>query len=90
MASVHFTDKGQERLDEIKDPDLRSRILSKLDDVEDWPGHYLERLQGYPYYKLRVGDYRVITRWDKDVDKIYVLTLGLRDKIYQRLQSGRF
>jgi mRNA-degrading endonuclease RelE of RelBE toxin-antitoxin system len=38
------------------------RLLSKFEDAAEWPDHYLTRLTGNPYYKLRArlpGNYRL-------------------------------
>lgn len=90
MTTIEFTKKGQERLEEIENAEMKERILSKLDDITFKPDHFLERLQGFSYYSLRVGSYRVIVEWNKDKEIIYVMTLGKRENIYERLNSGRF
>lgn len=82
MADVKFTEKAIDQLDSLED-DTSDRIQRKLEEIEDWPGHFLERLQGYPYYKLRVGDYRVIIDWKRGKEILHVLTLGHRRNIYK-------
>ena len=39
--------------------DIVSRILDKLDEVKENPFRYIEHYEG-DYYKLRIGDYRVL------------------------------
>jgi hypothetical protein len=39
--------------------------VKKLDEAKDWTAHRLEKLTGYPYYKLRAGDYRAIITWNR-------------------------
>jgi mRNA interferase RelE/StbE len=34
------------------------------DEAREWTEHRLDPLSGYPYYKLRAGDYRAIITWD--------------------------
>jgi mRNA interferase RelE/StbE len=82
MADVELSEKANKTLDKLED-EVSNRIIKKLGEVEDWPGHYLESLQGYPHYKLRVGDYRVIVDWERDDDTIYVLKIGHRRNIYK-------
>lgn len=82
MADIQITDKAIEELDKLEE-EVSDRILQKLNEIQDWPEHYLERLQGYAYYKLRVGDYRVIVDWDKEENIIYVRTVGHRKNIYK-------
>ena len=52
--------------------------MNKLHDIEDFPDHYLKRLSGSPYYRLRVGDYRVIIDWRKDDGELFVREIGHR------------
>ncbi|WP_079977872.1 type II toxin-antitoxin system RelE family toxin [Halanaeroarchaeum sulfurireducens] len=82
MADIEFTDKARAQLNELED-ETSERILNKLKEVQDWPGHYLERLQGYPFYKIRVGDYRVIVDWEKEEKAIYVHNVGHRRNVYK-------
>ncbi|WP_459825922.1 type II toxin-antitoxin system RelE family toxin [Halorubrum luteum] len=52
--------------------------------AKDWTSHRLEKLSGYPYYKLRAGDYRAIITWDRDDDVLIVEAVGHRRNIYDR------
>ncbi|UWG48510.1 Cytotoxic translational repressor of toxin-antitoxin stability system [Halanaeroarchaeum sp. HSR-CO] len=56
----------------------------KLDEARDWTSHRLEKLTGYPYYKLRAGDYRAIITWDRADDVHVVEAVGHRRNIYNR------
>lgn len=58
--------------------------MKKLDEAENWTSHRLEKLSGYPYYKLRAGDYRAIITWDRDEDVLIVEAVGHRRNIYDR------
>ena len=49
------------------------------------PFRYFEKLVTKDYYKLRVGDYRVIADIDKNKVKILVLFIGHRKNIYKNL-----
>jgi mRNA interferase RelE/StbE len=59
MTSVRITSQADEQLADL-DSEARKRILKKLDEATEWTDHRLEPLTGYPYYKLRAGDYRAI------------------------------
>jgi mRNA interferase RelE/StbE len=83
MAAVYFTERGQERLEEL-DPETRDRIKSKLRDVRDWPDHFLKPLSGRDDYVLRVGDYRVLIQWERNDDTLYVKSVGHRRNFYDR------
>jgi mRNA interferase RelE/StbE len=59
MTEVEWTPKALDLLEGL-DTEAQERLVEKLDEAKDWPSHRLEKLSGYPYYKLRAGDYRAI------------------------------
>lgn len=81
MAEVVVSDSAAEWLRDAE-PDVRDRIVNKLDDITDFPDHYLKRLSDSPYYRLRMGDYRMIIDWRKDNDELFVRDIGHRRNIY--------
>ena len=81
MTDVVVSDRAADWLRDAE-PDIRTRIMSKLEDVVDFPDHYLKRLSSSPYYRLRVGDYRVIIDWRKDDDELFVREIGHRRNVY--------
>jgi mRNA interferase RelE/StbE len=83
MTDVEITPQAEEQLDDL-DPDVRERVLQKLAEAREWTGHRLESLSGWPYYKVRVGDYRVIVTWDRDDDRIVAEAVGHRRNVYDR------
>ncbi|AAG20857.1 MULTISPECIES: hypothetical protein [Halobacterium] len=60
MTKVEWTSKALDLLDGL-DIEAQERLVKKLDEAKDWTSHRLEKLTGYPYYKLRAGDYRATT-----------------------------
>lgn len=48
--------------------------------LEDFP-HC--RLQGRPEFRLRVGDYRIIYKFDLVRNELYLVTLGHRRDVYR-------
>jgi mRNA interferase RelE/StbE len=48
--------------------EARERILKKLAEAREWTDHRLDPLSGWPYYKLRAGDYRAIITWNREAD----------------------
>lgn len=65
------------------------RIVGKLEEIGDVPGHFLDRLKNHPGYKLRVGDFRVLVDWDKDGETIYAVDVFERKKDYRALGTYR-
>ncbi|GAB3410381.1 hypothetical protein GCM10027435_00940 [Haloparvum alkalitolerans] len=58
--------------------------MNKVDEATEWTDHRLEPLAGYPYYKLRAGDYRAIITWDRSNDRLIVEAVGHRRNVYDR------
>ena len=62
----------------------QDRIEAKIREMgrrlEDFP-HV--RLQGRPEFRLRVGDYRIIYKFDLVRNELYLVTLGHRRDVYR-------
>ena len=63
---------------------VQKRIQSKVDEIglrlENFP-HY--RMSGNDRYRFRVGDYRVIYKFDVSHGEIHLLAVGHRREIYR-------
>ncbi|KTG07663.1 hypothetical protein AUR64_02135 [Haloprofundus marisrubri] len=59
MTDIKWTPKAIKLLEGL-DTEAQERLVKKLDEAKDWTSHRVEKLTGYPYYKLRAGDYRAI------------------------------
>jgi len=59
------------------------RIIEKLEQASNNPNHYFERLVGSDYYKLRIGDYRVLVILFYNSQTIHVQKIGHRKNIYK-------
>ena len=66
------------------DRSIAKRIYEKVDQLHQNPERYVEKLVRYPYYRLRVGDYRVILDIQHDLVRILILKVGHRNKVYDR------
>lgn len=82
-VEINYSQQAAEQLEDL-DSEAAERIVSKLDDVVWQPDHYLKRLTDSPYYRLRVGDYRVIIDWQRneDPEMLFVRRVGHRRNIY--------
>jgi mRNA interferase RelE/StbE len=62
---------------------VRDKIVSLLEDTNP-PDSKL--LQGYPYHRVDVGEYRIVYRWDAEF--IYVVLIGKRNdsEVYRKLK----
>ncbi len=83
MTEVEWTPKALDLLDRL-DTETQERLVSKLDEARDWTAHRLEKLTGYPYYKLRAGDYRAIISWNREDNRLIVEAVGHRRNVYDR------
>ncbi len=66
------------------DRQVARRIFEKVDELREEPDRYVQKLVNSPYYRLRVGDYRVILDIKKDVLRILVLKVGHRESVYEK------
>jgi len=83
MTDVEYTEQALEHLEGLEDH-VAARVVNKVDEATEWTEHRVERLSGYPYYKLRAGDYRAILTWDKERDVLIVEAVGHRRNVYDR------
>lgn len=64
------------------DRSVAKRIVERVQSLESQPLRSLRRLVGVPYYRLRVGDYRVIVEVAEGRLAVLVLKVGHRSSIY--------
>jgi len=63
---------------------VAKRIFKKVSQLSENPYHNVTKLAGSPYFRLRVGDYRIIFDIKKDMLRILVLKVGHRKSIYKK------
>lgn len=83
--SLHIDPKAEEDLYALEQ-DTRLRIIDKLEWLaENFDKIHPRALTGKysGYYKLRVGDYRVIYTTRNDRQALYVIAIGHRSDIYE-------
>ncbi len=66
------------------DRSIAKRIYEKVDALSHNPERYVEKLVRYPYYRLRIGDYRVILDIEHESLRILILKVGHRSTVYER------
>ncbi|MFH1249878.1 MAG: type II toxin-antitoxin system RelE/ParE family toxin [bacterium] len=86
MYSVEFLKEAVEELSNI-DPIWQKRILNKIKILSADPknlANNIKKLKGkyQEYYRLRVGDYRVIYSQENDRLIILIIRIGHRKEIY--------
>lgn len=83
MADIEYSTRAADWLRDAE-PAVRERVMSKLEEASEWPDHFPDPLSGVPFYKLRVGDYRVIIDWRRGDDVFFVRRIGHRRNVYDR------
>jgi mRNA interferase RelE/StbE len=82
MYSIEFSKNAEEQL--LKLPkEIQFRIIDVLERIKIRPHHFVKRLSGENYFRLRVGKYRIILDIINDRLIIYVIEMGLRSNIYK-------
>lgn len=69
---------------------VQKRIIKKLEALEEDPRPPgVEKLSGgADFYRLRVGDYRIIYRVEDQILWVLVLKVGDRKEVYRKLPQG--
>jgi len=60
----------------------RSRITEKLRELRNSPERTGKRLKYSDFWSLRVGDYRAIYEINRDNNRVLILFIGHRKKVY--------
>ena len=69
------------------DPSLRRKIGENLAELVDSPEEKGERLIHSLFWRLRVGDYRVIYEIDREHSRVIVLFIGHRRDVYDEFSK---
>jgi mRNA interferase RelE/StbE len=64
------------------DKDLRARIKSRVEELEDHPERRGKRMRYSDFWTLRIGDYRAIYEIDEGENRVIVLFIGHRKNVY--------
>jgi mRNA interferase RelE/StbE len=82
MYLIEFSQTAEKQLYKLA-REIQVRIISSLERIKVRPYTHVKKLTGYPYFRLRVGDYRVIIDIQENKLIIFVIELGHRSKIYK-------
>ncbi|HIH42308.1 TPA: type II toxin-antitoxin system RelE/ParE family toxin [Candidatus Woesearchaeota archaeon] len=81
MYSIVFSDTASKQLGKF-DKQIQDRILKSLERIRIRPHPFVTKLVGEPYYKFRVGDYRILLDINEGKLIILVVEVGHRKNIY--------
>ena len=83
IFNIIFTEQSKKSLKKFNKKD-RFRIISTIERCRIRPYHHVKKVVGSKYYRLRVGDYRVIMDIIDDKLVIHIIEIGHRKKIYKK------
>ena len=81
--TVIWTEKALKNLKQLP-RETAARIITAVEKTRDSPLDHLHPLRGSPYFKLRVGNYRVTLDLKKKTMIVYVIKVGKRENVYDR------
>ena len=82
--TVIWTEKALKNLKPLPKK-TAARIVAAVERIRDEPLDHVQQLRGSPYFKLRVGGYRIILDIRKKVLIVYVVKVGKRENVYNNL-----
>lgn len=82
MYSIEFSQTAEKQLYKLERK-VQERIINVLERIRIRPFHFVKRIVGSPYYKLRVGDYRIILDIEQNKLIIFIIEVGHRKSIYK-------
>jgi mRNA interferase RelE/StbE len=83
MYKILFTAKARNQINNLPRP-VAKRIVEKIQGLADDPfSRDIKKLVDMPFYRLRVGDYRVIFDLKMDELVILIVKVGQRSSIYK-------
>tara|TARA_Y100000310_G_C20447022_1_gene698904 strand:+ start:26 stop:271 length:246 start_codon:yes stop_codon:yes gene_type:complete len=81
MYSIELSKKAKQFIKKIHQKD-REAILKKIYSIREEPFRYLKKLQGSKLWRLRIMKYRAIIDVVISNNRIVVLRIGLRKRVY--------
>jgi len=83
MFTITWTETAFKQLNKLHRIIAKS-IYKKIDELKENPrGSQVKKLVGRPYYRLRVGDYRIIFDIQEQNLVILIIEIGHRKKVYK-------
>ena len=87
MYNLTYSKKVLNQLKKL-DHELKTRIIKTLERIRIRPHSFVKKIIGTKYFRLRVGDYRIILDIINKNLIIYVIELGHRKKIYKKWREN--
>ena len=84
MWAITFTHRARKDFLPLE-KGVQERIAKKLDSAKSNPKAAFESLSNAEYFKLRIGDYRVVATMDNEKNEITIHRIGHRKNIYGKI-----
>ncbi len=81
IHSIEFTPLAEKQFLKLERL-MQERIKNSLERAKSNPFIYFFKLSGVDFYRMRVGDYRVIADIDQGKLLILVVKVGKRENVY--------
>jgi len=82
MFEIIWSESAIKHLKKL-DRSVAKQIFQRVSKLREDPYRNIKKITGSSYYRLRVGDYRVIIDIQKKILRVLVLKVGHRKKIYK-------
>ncbi len=64
-------------------PEMQERIIDHVESIAEEPFAYVRKVEGSPYHRLRVGDYRVVMQITASHLTIHVVRVAPRKNAHR-------
>ena len=82
--SIQYSQRAVKELKKL-DKNIAENIVEALDRIKIRPYHFVKKITGTKYYRLKVDQYRVILDIKDDILIVLVIRVGHRRNIYKRI-----
>lgn len=82
--TVAWTRKAARMLERLP-REAQGRIIDQVESIADEPFAHVRKVEGSPYHRLRVGQYRVVLQITASHLTIYVVRVAPRETAYRNL-----
>ena len=82
--TISYTEKSIKYLESLDKKEAKI-IFKKIESIKGNPLHYIQRLTKINLWKLKIGDYRAIIKFDRVKKEITIVDIGHRKNIYKKV-----
>ena len=86
MYEILWTHTALKQIKNIVPP-IAKRIAKAIEQLKNDPFRKVRKMRGYPYYRIKIGDYRIILKITEN--RIYIMDVGHRKNIYKNIKSSK-